>query len=356
MKLQKIAFLILFILVISRYFLTLPKFRSGDKVKITTTLYSEPIIYDKYQYVKFKGLKIYLQKYPEISYGDRLEITGRVDNDKLVDVSFNILEKESVLFSSFRNKIISFYKSSLPEPYSSLLSGITLGSKNMPEAFWEKLKSTGTAHVVVASGTNVTLLTSFLTLALTLFFKRRIAVFTSIAGIIFYLFLSGFDAPIVRASVMSILIVVAQINGRVVESFKILIFTALVMLLIYPQWINDLGFLLSFTATLGIILFEKRINEKVKFLPNLLRESLSSSLSAQIGVIPILLVTFGQFNILSLIINPLILWTVPVIMVFGASCAVLSFIVPFISRMMLFVLFPVLYYFDFILNLFSYNK
>lgn len=353
MKLQKVIFLTLIIFVVFRYFSSLPSYKNGDKIKITTTVLNEPIQYDKYQYLKVKGLKIYIPKYPEVNYGDKVEIIGRVEEDKLKDVSFEILEKEVGFLSDFRNNLISFYKSTLPEPYSSLVAGITLGSKNMPQDFWDKLKLTGTAHIVVASGTNITLLTSFLLLASSLFIKRKYAVFITTAGIIFYLLLSGFDAPIVRASIMASVSFLAQIKGKVIDSFKTLIFSALVMLLIKPEWITDLGFLLSFTATGSIIIFGKRIDEHIKILPNMLRESISTSLSAQVGVIPILFVTFGQFNLLSIIINPLVLWVVPIIMVFGGVSAILSLIVPVLSKLILFVLFPVLYYFEFVLTLFS---
>lgn len=353
MKLQKIIFLTLIIFVVFRYFSSLPSYKNGDRLKITTTVLNEPIQYDKYQYLKIKGLKVYLPKYPEINYGDKLEIIGRVEDNYLKDVSFKVLDKEVGLLSNFRNNLIYFYKSSLPEPYSSLVAGITLGSKNMPEAFWEKLKLTGTAHMVVASGTNITLLTSFLILASTSIIKRKYAVFIALTGIIFYLFLTDFDAPVVRASIMASIVFLAQLKGKVVDSFKLLVFSGLIMLIFKPEWINDLGFLLSFAATASIIIFGKRIDEHIKRVPNVLRESISTSISAQIGVIPILFITFGQFNLLSIIINPLVLWVVPIIMVFGGVSAVLSLFVPEFSRLILFVLFPVLYYFEAILNIFS---
>lgn len=353
MKLQKVLFIFLIPLIIYRYFSSLPKYNDGDLLKIKTTIYSEPIQYDNYQYLKINNLKVYLSKYPEVVYGDRLEIIGRVNQDKLIVNTYEILEKERGLFSNFRNRILKFYKENLPEPYSSLVSGIVLGSKSMPDDFWEKLKTTGTAHVVVASGTNISLLVSFLLSSLTIFIKRRFAVFITTAGILFYVFLSGFDAPIVRASIMAGFLFLAQIKGRVVESFKLLILTLMVMLVFKPYWLNDLGFILSFTATASIMLFSSKIEILFKKLPRIIKENVVVTLSAQIGVLPILYSTFGQFNLWSIIVNPLVLWVTPYIMAFGSLAGVLSLFVPLVARLILSVIFPFLYYFNFVVDSFS---
>ena len=103
MKLQITVFLLLVLVVIFRYFLTIGNFKEGDKIKITTTIYSEPTQYDNYQYLKFKSLKIYLPKYPEVSFGDRVEIVGKVSSDKLKVSGFKVIEEEVGFLSKFRN-------------------------------------------------------------------------------------------------------------------------------------------------------------------------------------------------------------------------------------------------------------
>ncbi|KKP46912.1 MAG: ComEC/Rec2-related protein [Candidatus Woesebacteria bacterium GW2011_GWA1_33_30] len=354
MKFLSISFIVLTLLISLRFFSTQPVYKNGDFVRITSRVYTEPIIYDKQQYLKLQGLKIYLPKYPEITYGDRIIIQGvvggnRLDNAKLIEIN---TENKNLLLK-FRLKLISLYKSSLSEPYSSLVAGVTIGSKNMPAVFWEKLKSTGTAHIVVASGTNVTMLATFLISTLTYFFNRKHAVFMTLAGIFVYVVLSGFDAPIIRAGIMGSIAFLAQYKGRLVNSWRLLIYSAGIMLLIKPIWITDLGFILSFVATMSLMLFQKRINDKLKFVPNILREGLSTSLAAQIGVAPIIYATFGQFNLLSPIINALILWTIPYIMILGASGGIVGLIVPLVGRLILFILFPFLIWFTKILDLFS---
>ncbi len=352
MRLQHISFIFVIFLIYLRFYSSQPVYKNGDFVNITSKVYSEPIVYDREQYLKLQALKVYLPKYPEINYGDNIVVTGQVSGGKLVSPKLVEISQSKSSLYVLREKLISFYKSSLPEPYASLVAGIVIGSKNMPESFWEKLKETGTAHVVVASGTNVTMTASFLIGTFTIFLKRRTAIWLTLIGIFGYVVISGFDAPIVRAGIMGTILLFGQEIGKVVNSWRMLIYSGFIMLLIKPVWITDLGFILSFVATISLMLFQKKIDLKLKLIPAFFREGLSTSIAAQIGVAPIIFATFGQFNILSPIINMFILWTIPYIMVFGALGGVIGLIVPLVGRLILFILFPLLWYFEKIISIF----
>ncbi len=354
MKLQYISLFVIILLIFLRFYSTRPVYKNGDFVKITSKVYNEPIVYDREQYLKLQGLKIYLPKYPEISYGDTVVVIGQVSQDKLVSPELVEIQDRGHMIYDLRQKLILFYKTSLPEPFSSLTAGIVIGSKNMPESFWEKLKATGTAHVVVASGTNVTMTASFLIGLLTVFLKRKVAIWITLVGILGYVVISGFDAPIIRAGIMGSILLFSQEIGRVANTWRILIYSGAIMLLIKPIWITDLGFILSFVATISLMLLQKKIDNRLKIIPAIFREGLSTSLAAQVGVAPIIFVTFGQFNILSPIINALILWTIPYIMVIGALGGIVGLIVPVLGRLILFILFPFLLWFTKILEIFSY--
>lgn len=354
MRLRYISFLLIILLIFLRFFGSQPVFKNGDFIRITSKVYGEPIIYDREQYLKLQGLQIYLPKYPEISYGDNVVVTGQVNDKKLQNPKLISIDDSRSKIYDLREKLISFYKSSLPEPYASLVAGIVIGSKNMPESFWNRLKATGTAHVVVASGTNVTMTASFLIGLLTVFLKRRVAIWITLVGIFGYVVISGFDAPIIRAGIMGSILLFGQETGRLANTWRILIYSALIMLLIKPVWITDLGFILSFVATISLMLLQKKIDNRLKLIPAFFREGLSTSLAAQVGVAPIIFITFGQFNILSPIINALVLWTIPYIMVMGALGGIVGLIVPVLGRLILFILFPFLLWFTKILELFSF--
>lgn len=343
-----LVFISLILLIIFRYVTTRPVYKDGDKIRITTQVLSDPIKYETAQYLKLVGLKVYLPLFPEISYGDKIVIEGVVKDKELQKPRLRKLQTEQKGIFEIRKKLISFYNKFLPQPDSGLLAGIVLGSKGgLTNDFWEKVKAAGVAHVVVASGMNVTFVSAFLVNFLSIFLPRKKSIPIVILGIIMYLFVSGFEAPLIRAAIMGTIAFLAQETGRLVSSWKALVLSAAVMLIYKPEWIIDIGFQLSFVATGSILLFEKKVHTKLLKIPRLLREGLSTSLAAQIGVTPILFVTFGQFNILSPIINMLVLWTVPYIMIIGTLGGVLQ------SKLVLYLSYPFLLWFTSIVTLFS---
>src|SRR3989344_4294571 len=325
--------LILLIVRIVYFYQNQPSYPYGTIIRINDRVTSEPIRYTNSQYIKLQGFKIYLPLYPEVYYGDEVIVEGKVEDDELKNPKLvEVKESKSVLYS-FRKRLIEFYQRNLPQPHSSLIAGVTIGSKaSIPKDFWEALKRTGTAHVVVASGMNVTLVSQFLISFLALLFPRRRAIPMALMGVWSYAILSGFDAPIIRASIMGSLVFVAQEIGRLNFSLRALFMTAFAMLFVKPDWLNDLGFLLSFAATLSLILFEPKVDRFFKKIPAIIRKDFSTSLAAQVGVVPILYFGFGQFNVLSPVINAMVVWTIVPITIIGMVGGILGLIFEPVGR------------------------
>jgi len=341
-------------LIVFRYFTSRPVYNNGQKIRITSVVREEPTRYSLYQKISLAGLKVYLPNYPEIYYGEKVVVEGVVNAGELIDPVLVKKEPSRFFLYKLRAKIVEFYQRSLPEPHASLVGGISLGSKgSLPQDFWEALKSTGTAHVVVASGMNVTMVASFLVGVLVLFIKRRKALIFALVGIWAYVALSGFEAPIIRAAIMGSIAFGAGQLGRVYSAWRALTIAGAAMLLIFPDWAGDLGFILSFVATASLILFQTRVQKAVSFIPGVFREGISTSLAAQIGVAPILFVTFGQFNILSPVINGLILWTIPFIMILGITGGLIGLLIPVAGQAILYLNYPLTLWFSAVINLFS---
>jgi competence protein ComEC len=350
-----LVFISLILVIVLRLLLEKPIYKNGDRIRITTRVLSDPINYDTSQYIKVEGLKVYLPKFPEVSYGDEIVVEGIVVDGKLEKATLQSLGGKGNNLFSLRNNIISFYQSVMPEPYAGLIAGVTLGSKGaLSEDFWEKVKTVGVAHVVVASGMNVTFVSSFLIGVLSIFLPRKRAIPFVILGIVLYLFISGLDAPLIRAAIMGTIAFSAQETGRLISAWRALILSALIMLLFNPNWVFDLGFTLSFVATASLLVFEKGVKKRLRMIPEFFKEGLSTSLAAQIGVTPILFVTFGQFNILSPIVNALILWTIPYIMIIGAVGGVVGTILPFLGEIILYLSYPFVWWFSSVVTLFNF--
>lgn len=336
-----------------------PQFLSGVKINITATLKEEPKIIGSTQRFSLARVKITTWRYPEYHYGDRLAITGIVKNNGL---EFPEIEREEgsskreVLFwiFQFRRKIEGIYRQTLPEPQASLLSGIVLGSKSgVPYDFYQNLRQTGTLHVVVASGMNVTIVAGTLVSFLVLFFSRRVAVWLAFLGIWFYVLLAGAEAPVVRAGIMGTLAFLAQGLGRQQDAWRGLGLAAGLLLFINPQNLFDLGFQLSFVATGGILLFGSQISRYLQRLPRQIRYDIAQTLGAQIATLPIIILNFGFYSPLSPLVNLLVVSILPFIMKLGALVAISGLLFKPLGQVLAFFVLPFLTYFVWVVRLFT---
>ena len=176
-------------------------------------------------------------------------------------------------------------------------------------------------------------------------------------GILFYAFLAGFEPSIVRAAIMGILVFMAQLTGRQNSAFLGLFSAGFIMLFVNPSLIFDIGFQLSFMATLGLIyirpIFFRKKNLKKLIEKSVVGEDVATTISAQIATLPILLANFGSFSFSSILVNALVLWTVPVIMIIGGISALLGLIFAPIGQILAYISIPFLLYFETVVDFFG---
>jgi len=233
-----------------------------------------------------------------------------------------------------RESIAEFVRSGLPEPHSSLLLGMILGIKSgFPPDFYEALRVTGTLHVVVVSGFNITVITNTLASAL-VFIPLRVRVFITLAFVTAFVLLVGPNPPVVRAALMSSIALIGTILGRQSDALRAFLLAVLAMLIFKPSWAGELSFQLSFLATLGLILVFPLL-DRVMPGKGFLRTDLLTTISAQILVWPLLAYQFGTVSILSPIVNALILWTVPIITYIGLVTTTIGLAIKDISNLIL---------------------
>jgi len=147
--------------------------------------------------------------------------------------------------------------SSFHEPYASLLKGLVYG---LPIQIDPTLKTaivrSGLAHLVVLSGTNVTLLAS-LSEKLFFSFGNRMGAFLQLSFLGLFTYMVGFQAPLVRALIMFLCTVVCYLTGRPSYIIWNLFLAVVIIAIIWPQWLGTLSLQLSVLATVGIILSGK---------------------------------------------------------------------------------------------------
>ncbi len=341
------------------YFDAKPTYVPGQEVTLNHTLFSYPKISYGRQLIRVEGLWIYAPAYPSYQYGDRLRIQGVVKEKessakngevikRLVIDNPRITKSPPAVYLQplvvLRNSVEQRFLSVLSKDEAGLLLGIVLGVKNeLGDSFYEALKKTGVLHVVAASGSNVSILTGIMLILFSHLLRRSFAVLFTVLTIFGYMVLSGMDPPIVRASIMGVLAFAAVLVGRQYFSLLALFLTGWCMLLISPELLFDVGFWLSATATAGIILFRPVFEG---WIPGNLfvREDISITLAAQVGVLPLLFYFFNSFPLMSVLVNVLVLWTVPILMMLGGLAALLSFL-PLVPDLLLYITYPLLWYF-----------
>lgn len=304
---------------------------SPGPVQLEGAVQDDPRQRGQYVYFDFQGYQILTSVYPKISYGDVIKIEGEANEDGFI--SFPEIEKidkvsnfQTFLFS-IRSRVDDRINKFLPEPQASLLSGVLLGvDRGLPEDFEDDLRTTGTIHVVVVSGYNIMVVGGFF-LLLAGRIKRKYAIVLSIIAIIFYTLLTGAQPPTVRAAIMGTLAFSATLFGRQNLPFYSLMLAAFIMIMINPFVLTDIGFQLSFMATTGIILFKDSLQRFFKRIPSPFSEDLTTTISAQLLVVPIIFFHFGQISVISALVNTLVLWTVPLATILGFGIAILGLLV-----------------------------
>ncbi|WP_313266738.1 ComEC/Rec2 family competence protein [Sphingobacterium sp.] len=184
--------------------------------------------------------------------------------------------------------------------------------------------NTGTIHVLSVSGMHVAVLFGFLSLIF-----KRIAwppcfgwlPLILLWGIIWmYAFIAGLDPPITRAAIMISFVLCAQHFKRSFSSLNSLVIAAVLILLVEPRAITDVGFQLSFLAVLGMTVCSPLVEDLLpvkKPVLRLLRDTLAVSIAAQVLTTPLSLYYFGQFPTYFLVANLLVDFPSTLIMYLG---------------------------------------
>ncbi|NDJ84821.1 MAG: DUF4131 domain-containing protein [Chloroflexi bacterium] len=302
----------------------------------------------------------------EVAYGDRILASGQLRPPPNLD-TFNYRDKlaRQGIFSFLQpanTRILShdhgvwtrevlieaksraqgFIEDSLPEPQASLLSGILLGDdKGMAYEVKEAFNDTGTSHVIAISGFNMAIIAGMVATFLGALFGRDTwsVIVLSILFITIYTIFVGANAAVVRAAVMSgVLILAPKLGGQTYVPAS-LAATALVMSLLDPWVLWDIGFQLSFAAVLGMALLTPSFDRTFRGwmqrsfgrhsgikVAQWLSEPLIVSIVAQIFTLPIILYYFGRLSLVSPIVNLLIVPVQSLILLLGGAATATSFV------------------------------
>ena len=284
-------------------------FKYGDKVKFFGKLEKpENFITDQgknFDYLNFlrKDGIFYVMNYVDI------EIVSRGQGNKIKSALFFIKEK----FLSKMNLVIS-------HPESLLMGGLILGERSsFPQEMRQKFIDTGTIHIVALSGYNVTIVAEWI-MKIFAFLPRNLGFGAGILGIFLFVLMAGGQSTAVRAGIMASLALIARATGRNYDVARALILAGVIMIALNPFLLRyDVSFQLSFLATVAVIFLVPKLEKYFLWVtPKFgLRDVATVTFSVYIFVLPFILYKMGNFSLVALFANVLILPFIPITMVFG---------------------------------------
>lgn len=232
----------------------------------------------------------------------------------------------AVLIRSVRSGIERGLERALPDPEAGLVAGLLVGGDDrLPKSVTEEFARTGLSHIVAVSGYNVTLVAILIMSALIFFgLYRQQAFWGALIGIGMFTVLVGSPASAVRAAIMASIALLATRLGRIGNPTNAILLAACTMLFVQPLLLRyDIGFQLSFAATIGIFLIAPLAMASLR-----MNDIAATTLSAEVFVLPIILFHFHSFPALSFPANMLVLPLVPIAMILGVFAALGSILVP----------------------------
>lgn len=229
---------------------------------------------------------------------------------------FNVEDVEIVkngsdnIIIKLRKYIKSKLREKLKKENSELAISLIVGDRShISSEVEDNFKKANLMHMLAISGAHfsyVILIATFISNRLQ---HKRLGQLIQIIAIIFFMNLTGNTASVVRAGIMSILLIGSSICKRQNDSLNNIAISAIIQIINNPYIIFDSGFMLSYSGVLGIILFYKKISEHIHF------KSIALTISANIFIIPIMIYNFHTISGSFIISNICASWLLGIIII-----------------------------------------
>ncbi|MBN1383908.1 MAG: DNA internalization-related competence protein ComEC/Rec2 [Elusimicrobia bacterium] len=231
-----------------------------------------------------------------------------------------------------RRKILSVFRENLTPKQSAVISGIMLRERAGLDPYLKDIFiDAGVMHVLVVSGLHVGLISLIFFWIFRKIFRlrKKTALVFLIPAVLFYAMIAGFTPPVIRASLMTITVILSFLFSRNISIFQSIALAALIILIINPSALFGASFQMSFITTIGIIYFTPKFFRLTGKTPSVLKWPLGLacvSLSAQISILPLTAYYFNKISIIAIISNLIIPPMVFIVLIFGFAMFFSAFI------------------------------
>ena len=219
-------------------------------------------------------------------------------------INEEIYRRSLYLCGQIRESIEKNIASNLDGPQKVLAQALALGG-HYSELGEERMKDfayTGLIHILSISGSHIALLLALIYgLGRLVKLRKRTCLIWGILVACIYCCIVGGDAPVVRATMMSILMCIAYVKGRLYQAKQALCICAILCIIYDPFSLFDVSFQLSFGATYGLLIWGKVLYERIQWLPRWIKTPFILCVSAQLLILPLQLYYFHYISIASLL-------------------------------------------------------
>lgn len=225
-----------------------------------------------------------------------------------------------------RSYINGIYAHYLEPREAAFVAALVIGARhNMPQDLKEVFVNTGTAHILAISGMNMAVVVSLFLFVfqLSLFSRQRKLILT-VMSLLAYAYISGWSPSVVRAALMSAVLLLSlafEYEGEALNSLGV---AALMLMFLDPYVLFDAGFQLSFAAVAGILVLTNPIKGFLMFLPQYLGLPIAVSLAAFCATTPIMAYHFHIITPVSILANIPIVPLADLVMMLGLGLVCVS--------------------------------
>lgn len=260
----------------------------------------------------------------------------------VVDLTrLSLIQRTRIAALVFRDRLLRRYTDmGFSGQAYAVLAAMTLGDKSsLSDRLKEDYSVSGASHILALSGLHLGIIYAILSL---IFLRRRWQVASQVLillAIWTYVFIVGMSASVVRSAVMITVYSFVSLLNRNKMSLNTLAVAAVVILIVNPLYLYDVGFQMSFAAVFFIILFYRPV---LNLMPGCVMgipvirqiwQMMSVSLAAQIGVAPLIAFYFGRFSCYFLLTNIIVVPAATIILYGAVLMAALSF-VPYLQTLL----------------------
>ncbi|MBI5126243.1 MAG: ComEC/Rec2 family competence protein [Candidatus Taylorbacteria bacterium] len=314
--------------------------------------------------IRGKRVVFSVPKFPVYQYGTKLQVSGNLEQPKNFTTEkgeFNYrayLAAKDIMYVINRPKVLYIGDEGgnlvvrkllackklfvrnlelvLGEPHASLASGLLVGEKHsLSSELLDEFRRVGLTHIIVLSGYNIAIVVQTIG-SMLVWLPRRIRIILSAVSVVLFCVLVGGGATVIRSMIMALIALFGEYIKKDYSPLRALLIAGYVMVFHTPLIaLYDPSFQLSFIATLGLILLGKPLEKRCTWLPEKygVRTLVSSTCATQIAVSPLILYLSGSISVGGIIVNFLVLPTVPVTMLSVFLTGITGFISYWLSYM-----------------------